>query len=644
MKHNAILQLARCIFFLSVTFYFVSCRTDWEGQQKDKSKKYASVYERDSAISAESIRNATGPANGQQQQTEILQEKIRDLQKQYVGTLIVAGLALLLCAYFAIRQQKKARQLARQKLFLQTQDKIYEQIVTGIIRKLRTSLIALLVQDLLHGSKKTNDKENTGNLQKEHGQKISHLINQLHEITEIKATMETPEWQYGDIIPYIHMIEKSFEPLATQKHIHLTFKPNESELIVDFVPNYLHKILQSLLSNALDKSEEDGIVCITTHRKKKSVEIIVSDTGKGISPTMIPWIFNPQEHKGDDGMVMKTGVGLPFAKMLVDTCGGDIKVESELGKGTTFTLNFPLRNYSTQKEHFSIKKISILPEKNLEEENPYSIIEELEEAENEANYYANDLKAKILVVEYEQDIAHYVFSILKEKYNVFLTKNGQEGLERAKSLVPDIIITSLIMPVMDGLEFCRKIRNSELLGHIPIIVISSKVSEADKVKGIEAGADAYLFKPFNGKELLAHIETMLTHYRLICERMEKMTQGNAASLIEKTEQEFLARLTDCILSIVKDTKNKISVEALCSQMCMSRSQLNKKIQDITNESLITYVTQVRINQAKRILMNDLNITISEVATKCGYDDIAYFSRVFKQVTGITPTQFKRTPK
>ena len=251
-----------------------------------------------------------------------------------------------------------------------------------------------------------------------------------------------------------------------------------------------------------------------------------------------------------------------------------------------------------------------------------------------------DFRDTVLIIEDNADVRLYIGSLLNDKYSLRFASNGEDGLVKAKDFMPDLIVTDLMMPVMDGHAVCRAIRESEILNHIPIIVITAKATEKDKQQALEAGADAYICKPFNAEELNIRVSKLLEQRRLLRDKYSKaMIEGLREDVeLSAVTRQFLNRLTSVIYERISNTE--LTPDIVADKMCMSRSQLNRKIRNITGNSTSAYILHVRVEKAKRLLATN-EIPIGDIAVQCGFDDSSYFSRVFRQVYQVTPSQFRQ---
>ena len=313
------------------------------------------------------------------------------------------------------------------------------------------------------------------------GRGLLTLINQLLDISKIKSAVGNPDWKNGDITAHLTMIIESYRDYARSRNIDLHFLAREA-VKMDFVPDYVNKVMNNLLSNAFKFTPEYGKVSVSVWREGNRLFLDVSDTGQGMDKETLTHVFEPFYQAETEARNIGTGVGLALVKQIVDTVRGTITVESETGKGTIFHISVPIHNDNK-------RRIIETPENNT------PLLPENETMLSDSE--SGDNQCRLLVIEDNQDVAAYIGSLFSDRYAVAYSGNGKEGLEKALELVPDLIITDLMMPGMDGLEMCRQVRANEIINHIPIIVVTAKITEEERIKGLEVGADAYLVKPFN---------------------------------------------------------------------------------------------------------------------------------------------------
>lgn len=532
-------------------------------------------------------------------------------------------------------------QRTKSNKILRNLNQIRNTFFTNITHEFRTPLTVIL--GLIKHMQTSHDLEHeeTDSFMKaieKQGQHLMKLVNQLLNMSKINAGVENPQWYRGDIVSYVRMVVDSFNLYARSKNIKLTFTYSESNLEMEFVPNYINDIVQNLLSNAIkfSLSGEEIIVNVSTI-KNNHISISIADTGVGIHVNDLDHIFNLfyQGENSEEGM--GSGIGLSYTRQIVEYMNGKIEVESAQGKGTKFSVKLsrfqngenelPFLNEIEEKmpDYFIDTRIN-KPKESV------SIIEKLHSKEN---------MYTILLIEDNEDVILYLKSLIPSNYNVITACDGNDGLEVAKEIIPDIIISDIMMPHKDGLSLCSDIRNSPLLNHIPIILLSAKSSRYDKMKGLKHGADAYIIKPFNFEELLTQIETLLENRKLLKEKYQNIILNSGVISNNDLSLEFLQRATDIVYSEMGNSD--FSTVSLAERLSVSSSQLNRKLSAVSGYTPSAFITNLRIESAKRKLITD-NRPIGQIAEECGYSDIAYFSRTFKKITNCSPSQFRRLPK
>lgn len=470
------------------------------------------------------------------------------------------------------------------------------------------------------------------------GKNLLNLVNQLLDISRLKTSPDAMEWKIGNLVAYTEMIAETFRLYAREKGIELVFYSREHIIETDFVPDYINKILHNLLANAIKYSKAGDkifLVIETKTKGKKKIHIKVIDQGEGIDKESLDHVFDlfyqAPKNKANSG----SGIGLTLTRQLVEILGGKISVESRKGDNTTFTVELPV--YRNEKQLFA----HWLPDQELAELNPEEDAETGKEETLPGKKQEKDLRTTLLLVEDNKDVALYIKTLFPEsKFRILYARNGMEGLSKAKEFLPDIVITDVMMPVKNGLEMCADMRRSPLLNHIPVIMLTARVSDEDQVRGLKCGADAYIRKPFNAEELQVRVEKLLENRNLLREKY-RQTLFSEKQKAKDVNIDFLQRLTDIIY---REMKNQdFSTKKLAEELSMSISQLNKKLNATTGYPASSYILQKKIARAKKILASQEK-TISEVAMECGIYDVNYFARIFKKITGVTPTQFQRLPR
>lgn len=472
------------------------------------------------------------------------------------------------------------------------------------------------------------------------GKNLLNLVNQLLDIAHLKTSPDAVEWKTGNLVAYTEMIAETFRLYAKEKGIELVFYSKEHTIETDFVPDYINKILQNLLANAIKYSKAGDKVFLVVETKpdnKKKARIRVIDQGEGIDKESLVHVFDLFYQAPQNKEYAGSGIGLTLTKQLVEILGGKISVESRKGENTAFTVELPI--YRNEKQIYAYW----LPDQKLAEFNPEEKTEKESEYEEASpgKKQGKDLRTTLLLVEDNKDVAFYITTLFPEsRYRILYARNGEEGLSKANESIPDIVITDVVMPLKNGMEMCAEMRESPLLNHIPIIMLTAKGSDEDQVKGLKCGADAYIRKPFNAQELQVRVEKLIENRNLLRNKYHQavLKENREAHNIN---MDFLQRVTDIIH---REMKNQgFSSKKLAKELSMSISQLNKKLNAATGYPASSYILQIKIAQAKKILASQEK-TISEVAVECGIYDVNYFARIFKKSTGVTPSQFQRLPR
>ncbi len=503
-----------------------------------------------------------------------------------------------------------------------------EDFFTNITHEFRTPLTVILGLSHDLQASDTEDVRDRAKTIERQGRGLLTLINQLLDISKIKSAVGNADWRNGNITAYLAMIIETYRDYARRRNIDLQFFGPET-VEMDFVPDYMNKVMNNLLSNAFKFTPEYGKVSVMMWREDKRLLIDVEDTGEGMDDETLARVFEPFYQGESEARNIGTGVGLALVKQIMDAVEGTITVESAVGRGTTFHISVPIRNEARRLVSESAEaNTPLLPETEA----------------SLADGPADDDLCRLLVIEDNRDIAAYIGSQFEGRYAVSYAANGLEGLDKAQDQVPDLIITDLMMPGMDGLEVCRRVRGNEVIDHVPIIVLTAKITEEERVKGLEAGADAYIAKPFNADELRTRVEKLLEGRRLLREKFARtaVPSGEDEVAMQKSAaaMRFLARVSDYIY-LQLNRGEVIEVPQIASAMCMSDRQFYRKMNALTNSTPTAYVQRVKIRKARALLDSNPQMSFSEIADRCGFNDYSNFVRTFKNAYGVTPTEYRR---
>lgn len=465
-----------------------------------------------------------------------------------------------------------------------------------------------------------------------HGKSLLSLINQILDIAKLSSGSRCrPEYCRGDIVGYVTMICESHQPYARTRGIRIIYAPAEPSVEMDFIPEYVKQTVSNLLSNAIKFSSEGGRILLVSKCREGDFMLTVCDEGKGMSPEVLRNIFKPFYQAPGQSMSLGTGVGLPIVKMNVEAMKGRIEVHSAVGKGAVFIITLPLNCGEKPGRHFDFNDY-VMPD-NIPEAEPESAVNEDVVHEGVEN------ATSILIVEDTPEVARLQMNQLNSGFNYYFAKNGAEGLERAAAIVPDLIITDVMMPGMDGFEFCRRLRASGALNHIPVIMVTAKCTHEDKLAGLEAGADAFLEKPFHADELNLRVVKLLEQRSLLQQKWSSDIDDGSRDLsgVPDSSRKFINEFTDVVNNCFKT--GKLDHNTIADALCITRIQLNRKVKAITGLTTTEYISRIRISLAKKLL-DSTDILVGDIALRCCVDDVAYFCLMFRKATGMTPTAWR----
>ena len=565
-----------------------------------------------------------------QQEIDTINNKFNS-ERQLRNVIIISLVVILLLLIIGVGMLMYLLKIKkREQAVMKQVDNMRSSFFTNITHEFRTPLTVIIgLAERISGSDNIENLKSIGETISRQGHNLLLLINQILDVSKLKSSVSHSEYQHGDIIGYIHLIFEGAKVLANRKNIKYLFQAQEKSVEMDFIPDYITKIVGNLISNAIKFTPANGQVTISTATKNKRFILTVQDNGCGISTHDLPYIFDAFYQGNSNSRSMGTGIGLSLVKQLVEAMNGTVSVESEENNGTKFTINLPISHTVNQ-----VVSLNELPAIND------IFVTDGDEAESVE--IDDDTLTRILIVEDNNDVSSFIGSVINNA-NIYYAQNGREGLEKALQIVPDVIITDIMMPEMDGIEMCDKIRESDILCHIPIIIISAKAEEYDKIEGIKSGADAYLYKPFNAEELNVTINSLLERRKLLQENYTRNSAKDSVSTekLSTNDQVFLNKIID--LTHAQMATQSVNINDLAESLNMTSRQLNRKINAITGDNISKYILQVRMLRAKQLLNSNKDYTIAEIAYKCGYEENSNFTRAFKMLYNITPTQYRKTP-
>ena len=553
--------------------------------------------------------------------------------------VLMAGAAIAFLVY-------TLRMRARTQRSMQEMEQVRQNFFTNITHEFRTPLTVILgITDGLKKRLADRHTEPGFDLIIRQSNEMLSLVNQLLYISKVRSVVSSHDCRTGDIVAMLRMVLESVRVQTAKDLIDIEFFTSDDSIQMDFVPDYTQKLLQSLLSNSIKFTPRGGKIRVSVVLEKKMVHITIIDSGRSIAEKDLPHIFDPF-YQGDASVGnLRTGIGLSLVRQMTEAMDGKIEVSSMKEQGTKFLVTLP-QSHADEEFKKWLPEEGLLEEERLavNKDNRTSLDEEDStsmEKENMALQQDEDMRQPtILVIEDNADIARYMGAILEDRYRVLFALDGKEGLAKAEEYMPDLILTDLMMPEMDGYELCRVVRASDILNHIPVIVVTARCEEKDLLMGLEAGADAYLVKPFSADELKIRVAKLLESRRLLREKYSQALQEGKSDSVEISDgdKDFMARLQKVLFANISDTD--LSSEILADKLFMSKSQLNRKVKSITGLDTATYVRQSRMSFAKKLIAAG-DMSIGDIVMRCGFESPSYFTKTFKQYFGVTPSQYRK---
>jgi signal transduction histidine kinase/ligand-binding sensor domain-containing protein/DNA-binding response OmpR family regulator len=543
---------------------------------------------------------------------------------------IVYGLLILVCLYWLYRFQLGRKIDAQEASRLRELNNLKSKLYTNITHEFRTPITVILgmAKNLKeHIPNTTNDISDSLNLIENNSHNLLHLVNQMLDLAKAKQGKLNLNFCQENIVDHTRYLTESFMFFAKEKENQLVFYNEEDTIIMDIDIEKYTQIVTNLISNAI-KFSEKGKIVVHTSQKNNVFELKIKDTGCGISEEDLPFVFdrfyqiqkNKTENEG-------TGIGLALSRELVELMKGSITVKSKLKQGTTFIVKIPITKRSQLATSTSFTPIT-----NKKTEIPIPI------PDTEAEL------PLILVVEDNQDVTKYIISCLKENYQVKHAENGETGIKMAIEIIPDIIISDIMMPKKDGFELCEIIKENTITNHIPVILLTAKATQNDKIIGLELGADTYLTKPFSKKELLVRIQQLIKLRKTLQEKYlhtENLSTIHTLKETPKTKDDLF--IDSIIANIHTNIENsKYTALYLSRDMNLSESQLYRKLKAITNTSTAVFIRKIRLAKARDLLLQNNDLTVAEICYATGFNDPSWFSKAYKNEYGHAPSNSKIT--
>lgn len=545
-----------------------------------------------------------------------------------VFTLITITMIVLL-AFFYYLLRIRTRTLTAYREFRDARVRFF----ANISHELRTPVT--IIQSAGNSIESQTDnqqiRDEVSQLQ-EASHRLLHLVDSVVDITNIsiKPVDEAP-WCHDDIVGYVRMLVEAYRHEAEKRQIRLVVTSKRNKIEADFVPDYIDKILGNLLTDMLHFAYNMSDLYISMSVEKRMLRLELKDRGQGMPPEVVKDLLKPYDSKNTSEIYMHVGLNLQAVQAAIKAMGGDIKLKSKLGEYAQFVITIPLRHGDHDYPRLTEQNTLHTPAAPSAADTDMPLVVD-DDADN---------KPRILIVEESVQVARYVADQLKNHYKVFFASNGEDGLHKINIAAPDLIITDGVLPVMDGYQLCKGVRAQAATCHIPVVMVSSDSSVQGRMKSFQAGADAFLLKPFRADELLVRVRLLLQQRRMLRDKYA----GSAPVVDEADGQaETTDRTPDFIDEVQQYVDSRIGegdvdLADLAARFGVTRATFTRKVKQHTGLTSAAYITSRRIRKACQLLQT-ADMTVAQVAEACGYSDTAYFIMVFRKSMNKTPKQYK----
>jgi len=552
----------------------------------------------------------------------------------YMLYALVIGISLFISRKITVERTRMRFEVEHQRKEaerVQAMDEMKTKFFTNVSHEFRTPL-TLILSPLERIIKQVPDEEQKQqlNLVQRNAKRLLGLVNQLLDFRKIEVQEMKLHPAIGDIVAFSQDICQSFMDIADKKSIHLSFSSNIEHLEIYFDKDKLEKILFNLLSNAFKYTHDGGDVNVvmtynepSNNEGEGTVAIDVKDTGIGIPEDKQEKIFERffQTDVPESMVNQGTGIGLAITKEFVKLHNGVITVKSEPEKGTCFTVLLPAKK---------------MYDPSLRSAANTSPVEEIEPIVFEESQ-RNGKKKTILIVEDNEDLRFYLKDNLKGQYHIEEATNGNEGWEKAKLLNPDLIVSDIMMPLMDGIELAKKIKNETLTAHIPIILLSAMGSEEKQLEGLNVGVNDYITKPFTFEILASKIRNIVAQQKFLQKKFHAQIEVNPSEVtVTPVDEKFLKQALEIVEKNID--KPEFSVEDFSREMFMNRVTLYRKILSITGKTPLEFIRSIRLKRAAQLLEKS-GMSIAEIAYEVGFNNPKVFSKSFKEEFNVSPSQY-----
>ncbi|MFC3417358.1 hybrid sensor histidine kinase/response regulator transcription factor [Algoriphagus hitonicola] len=556
---------------------------------------------------------------------------------QWYAFVFYAAMALgivFLIRYISLRQAKLRAELQIIQIEKEKEHELNEAKITfftNISHEFRTPLTLILspVTELLEQFDFKESVKEKLLLVETNSKRMLRLINQLLDFRKSEHGLLKLHLSYADFVEFSKEVYLSFQNLASQKQISYHFESNVDELTLEFDRNQMEIVLCNLLSNAFKYTRQGGKIDVRLRVESEQLTLAIEDTGIGMSAEESARVFDRfyQVQNAETSNLVGSGIGLAFSKNIVDLHEGEISIQSEKGKGTQVKILLPVETGESPSIDTQEEKVDLLTEIEIKEQGDLKI-------------EVSPKSARILIADDHEDIRKYLRGLLEEEYEILEAEDGLAAWELINQEIPDVIISDVMMPRMDGIKLCQQVKSQITTSHIPVILLTARTSLSYEMEGLKTGAEDYITKPFNSGIVKTRVSNILENrnklreYYLNKVRFEPDTQT-------ATETDMDAVFIEKAIQLVNENlqNENFGIEMMVDQLFMSQSTLFRKIKSLTGLSITAFIRSVRLKKAAQIILQS-NIKLSQVAYEVGFNDYKHFKKSFQQQFDCLPSEYK----
>jgi DNA-binding response OmpR family regulator/anti-sigma regulatory factor (Ser/Thr protein kinase) len=461
--------------------------------------------------------------------------------------------------------------------------------------------------------------------------RLGELVNQVLDLSKLEAGKMEVEPTYGSLNSFITPLLASYESLAQQRKISFTHDLQIDQSEHAFDHDKLEKIITNLVTNAFKFTPELGMITVNVLSDPSSVVIRVADTGKGISEEDLPYIFTPfyQSGKSEDHNLPGTGLGLALVHELVRILNGKIEVQSKVDEGTEIVVVIPLPDAASAAHDALVRALPVIGD----------------ETEPKAEIATESFSETLLIIEDNSELRQFISQHFSKNFNVLTAENGKRALQLAFDQMPSLVVSDVMMPEMDGIEFMKTMKTDSRTDHIPIMLLSAQADQESKISALQLGADEYMTKPFSLHELEVRVNSIISnrkkaaaffHRMLISPDESKRLAVVEPSTVDSVHSRFIKKLQGSISQNLSEPS--FGVEELANEMCLSRTQLFRKVKMVLDTTPSDLISDMRLQQAATMIINKAD-TLAQIAYSVGFREQSYFAKRFRRKFGVSPREY-----